>query len=710
MHAAVRRMAAGALLAAPLAAPTPARAGGDESPKPAEAAQHDQAVISQGCPADKAFGGWRIRSVDVRTPLAFLPWIAADLKQARVLAEPLVGQPYDADRISEVQDQIGELPFARLDREARVGGRVLAVVVTCQPGNALDLTFHVYAVKASLPIATTWEARQRELAAPEQQAGQEALRQGLRLQPRAGYQAGEGLGAGAAALYKRAGADAYWRTLSFDGYVSDRLRDLSLAVQGWHDPRNGPWAHLSWRVGYADQSAPAKTVSRLGQSGLQAQLLAQTRPLGAWSLPLRLGAALDAGEHRSSGQDNPAAGLAANQHTQSLKLMAGTTARLDRQSLAASYAVEFGAGNGGAGSLDWVRQIVDVAHQGRWRVGDHRFLSVDTRLSFGQLSERGVVPHSARFYAGGREQRFIGGDEWQIRSAPLLRSLGTNALANVAASPGYHRFAALNLTASAPVYNRPLVPKELYDSPDQVEDLLQGQLNSAASSLANDMRPDLPAFRQAIAHLPQVQQTLAAMDSAALSAQPPAGAAAAAAFTACRAQVAKAQATAAKVLERTGSAQVGYFRTLLPTGTNLLVKAAAACTDAGNATAPSPQIAQLGAALQASADQLAAWFVADTDLAKAAAEREIQPVRRIVHTLFNEMNTVAVSPLLLLDVVTLGPRLAAAPRTRVGVGTGVRVTLVDSVDFSLGYMANLRRQAGEARGAFFMAMEFKDPF
>lgn len=57
---------------------------------------------------------------------------------------------------------------------------------------------------------------------------------------------------------------------------------------------------------------------------------------------------------------------------------------------------------------------MDIAHQGRWLVADHRSLSLDTRLTFGQLSERGRVPHSARFYAGGREQRFIGGEAWQI--------------------------------------------------------------------------------------------------------------------------------------------------------------------------------------------------------------------------------------------------------------------------------------------------------
>ncbi len=681
---------------------------------PPEPAVEDKLVIAEpGCPADKAFGGLPIRSVDVRTPLAFLPWIRADLAKARALAAPLAGTPYRAEQVLAIQKEIGQLPFAQLDQDARVGGRVLAVTVACQ-SQGLDLVFLVYAVKASTAVAVTWEARQREIAAPEQQAGQETLRKGLRLQPRVGYQAGEGLGAGATARYQRSGAgdSAYWRTLAADGYASDRLHDFSLAVEGGREPVHGHWAQLSWRLAYADLSAPAKAVSRLGQSALEAQLLAQTRPLGPLALPLRLGAALDAGEHRSGGQDNPAAGLAADQHTQSLKLMAGTTARLERQSLALSYAVEFGAGNGGAGSVDWIKQIVDVAHQGRWLVADHRSLSLDTRLTFGQLSERGLVPHSARFYAGGREQRFIGGEAWQIRSAPLLRSLGTNALAGVPATPGYRHFAALNLTAALPVYNIPLLPAELYDNPE-VLPLMQGQLNTAVGALASTLRSDLPTYRQAIGHLPQVQQTLAALDSAVAAAKPPAGSAADEAFTACRDQVAQAQSDVAGVLEETGLSQLGLFADLLPPeqGSDTLGQVAVLCVEGFNASAKKPQIAQHGAALRASLAQLVQWFAAASPAAaNEAARREIEPVRRIVDTLFKEINLVAVSPLLMLDIVSLGPRLDGAPRTRVGLGTGLRVTLVDSVDFSLGYMANLRRQAGEARGAFFMAMEFKDPF
>lgn len=671
-----------------------------------QAGRNEVVAADAACPANGAWGGLVIRSVDVRTPLAFLPWIRADLDKAKALAAPLLGTPYSASQVTAVWNQIAALPFAAMDLEARVGGRVLPLTVSCTP-QGLELVFFVYAMKASTSVGLSWESRQRETAAPEQQSGQEALRQGLRLQPRLGYQAGEGMGGGASALYKRSGggADAYWSSLAVDGYASDRLHDLAMALQGGREHSGGTWAHTAWRLAYADQSAPAKAVSRLGQSRVEGLLIAQTRPLGNWGLPLRVGAALDAGEHRSGGQDDFAAGLVSDQHYQSLKLMAGTTARLARQSLAMSYAVEWGAGSGGAG-LDWVKQIVDIAHEGRWPVADHRSLSLDTRLSFGHLREPGVVPHSVRFFAGGREQRFTGGEEWQIRAAPLLRSLGTNALAGSSAHPGYRRFAALSLTAALPVYNRPLVPAEAYHDA-QVRAALSGQLDSAVGALAADNRTTLPTYLQAIAHLPQVQQALTALGGAVAAAEPAAGSTGADAFASCKGQLAQAQNEVAQVLQESSLAQLGLFTELLPgeDTANTLGQVVALCAGLG-----APEIARQAAALQASVARLVQWFAAaDPKLAEQAARREIEPVRHIVDTLMDEVNAIAVSPLLLLDAVNLGPR-QAGPRTRIGVGTGLRVTLVDSVDFSLGYMVNLRRQAGEARGAFFLTMEFKDPF
>ena len=674
-------------------------------------------VAGDACPANGAFGGMPIHAVDVQTPLAFLPWIRADLNQAKALAEPLRGTPYSASQVTAVWNQIAALPFANLDVEARVGGRVLPVMVSCTP-QGLDLVFFVYAIKASLSVGLTWESRQRETAAPERQSGQEALRPGMRLQPRLGYRAGEGAGAGLAAFYNRSGAGAnadipYWRSVAIDAYASDRLRDMALALEGGRDVADGLWAHTAWRLGYADQSVPAKSVSRLGQSNLEAQALAQTHPLGDSALALRLGAALDAGQHRSRGQGDPGAGLVADQRYQSLKLMAGTTARLARQSLAATYAVEFGAGSGGA-RLDWVKQIVDIAHEGRWRVADHRSLSLETRLTLGHLREAGLAPHGARFFAGGREQPFIGGEEWQIRAAPLLRSLGTNALAGSPASPGYRRFAALSLTAALPVFNQPLVPAEAYRDV-QVRAALNGQLDSAVGGLAADNRTTMPTYLQAIAQLPKVQQTLAALDGAVAAVAPPADSAGSAnrdAFTACKGQLAQAQDEITQVLQESSLTQLGLFTELLPgeDTANTLGQVVALCVEGFNAGPRNPRITQQGAMLRADIKELVRLFAAaDPKLAEQNARREIEPVRHIVNTLMDEINAITISPLLMLDAVNLGPRLSG-PRTRLAVGTGLRVTLVDSVDFSLGYMTNLRRQAGEARGAFFVTMQFKDPF
>jgi len=66
--------------------------------------------------------------------------------------------------------------------------------------------------------------------------------------------------------------------------------------------------------------------------------------------------------------------------------------------------------------------------------------------------------------------------------------------------------------------------------------------------------------------------------------------------------------------------------------------------------------------------------------------------------------------MLMPDVACLVPTSARPTSTRVGIGVGVRVTLVDSVDFSVGYMANRRRQSGEPAGAFSFVMQFKDSF
>ena len=208
VSSASRLLAAGLALTLARVAPSCA-ASGETSVKQPVVAQH------AGCPAHAAFGGMPVRSVDVKTPLAFLPWIQADLVKAKALAAPLAGTAYSASQVNAVWDAIGRLPFAGLDLEARVGGDALLLDIACPP-EGLELTFFVYSMKMSTTVGITWEARQRETAAPEQQSGQEALRRGMQLLPRLGYQAGEGAGAGASARYNRAatGPDDLWRSMA----------------------------------------------------------------------------------------------------------------------------------------------------------------------------------------------------------------------------------------------------------------------------------------------------------------------------------------------------------------------------------------------------------------------------------------------------------------------------------------------------------------
>ena len=65
----------------------------------------------------------------------------------------------------------------------------------------------------------------------------------------------------------------------------------------------------------------------------------------------------------------------------------------------------------------------------------------------------------------------------------------------------------------------------------------------------------------------------------------------------------------------------------------------------------------------------------------------------------------AVTPLLMGDVVRLNDR-----RTRRGIGVGLRLALVSTLELDLGYMSNRDRAPGESSGAFFLTFRFKDFF
>jgi hypothetical protein len=80
----------------------------------------------------------------------------------------------------------------------------------------------------------------------------------------------------------------------------------------------------------------------------------------------------------------------------------------------------------------------------------------------------------------------------------------------------------------------------------------------------------------------------------------------------------------------------------------------------------------------------------------------------VVKTLVDDVNLNALSPILRY-ICSMRLRWAQPPVARrpVELGGGLRVTLLNSVDLSVGHMVNVRLQPQESTGAFFVLMQFE---
>lgn len=328
------------------------------------------------------------------------------------------------------------------------------------------------------------------------------------------------------------------------------------------------------------------------------------------------------------------------------------------------------------------------------------------------MSESGIAPPGVRFYAGGRESEFVASDDWQIRSGPVLRGLGANPLAGGAGNAGYRRFAAINLTVAVPAYRKPLVPVEIATDAE-VRSALNAQFNSAVQFAAVENRDKDPHLKAAMAMLDDVQGVLADFTAVVKGAQQAKPGLLPVEFKRCLGKLGTAKIEVAEAREAKEGAQFGSVIDLLPGDDSgySLGNVLEACIDELNAGLGEASLTSRGAQLKTLIDRMIQEIAAiDGDAALRSARREYRPVWRIVNTLMDETNLHAISPMLMVDVARLAPIGAGPGSTRVGIGVGVRFTLVDSVDFSVGYMANRRRQSGEPAGAFSFVMQFKDPF
>ena len=158
-----------------------------------------------------------------------------------------------------------------------------------------------------------------------------------------------------------------------------------------------------------------------------------------------------------------------------------------------------------------------------------------------------------------------------------------------------------------------------------------------------------------------------------------------------------------------GAAQYGDVSTLLTVNEteDRLNKVDSACLQGLN----SPQDVQITAAAESveeiHSEMEKEFALIDQSVASKQAESEMSYVKRTLNSILYEMNFLSLGPMLMFDVAHMGPA-GSKLGTRYGIGGGLRFTLVSHVDFTVGYAANPKRITGEAPGAFFFSMRFKD--
>jgi hypothetical protein len=555
--------------------------------------------------------------------------------------------------------------------------------------------------------------------------------------------------------------------ITFDASGSSSSTAGGLSLQGSRDFNSKALGHAEWVAGYSYSNIPsASTTLKRGRSVVQ--FIGATQPLLPLNLVVRYGASVEAGNR----QTDIAAGLVphgilTSTGYGSFKLFAGNSIRKGANDFSASYALEVG-GTGSDRQVDYLKHIVDVGYSRGFLPRPHMPITLDAHFTLGDLDTRGVIPLGVRFFGGNAEQNFLVGDNWVIRSDPFIRCFAQNQFTpqGPAAPLGGDRFYSLNVTFSPTVWGRPLVPQEVIDSPDFLPNV-NGAFKTVSDAALASYLADAPAvtdFANSLLKLDDsspghtspikaIKDQLSSFEQRFAGNQDALGIIAnvrtvlddtQARLADLRTEVNKRGQVINK-LERVAKdfTSCTDFGDPIPGASSSLHVSAAALQDLmglldAQGIPPSDEHRQK---IQAQSDVLNsiyrkapcefALLAFSTDVscscqgdvdgqtrnalisalagAQQKAADSIGPARQLFDRLTNELNLVAVSPLCVFDAAGIRSTLSGsrASSTRYGVGGGIRISIV-SVDVDLGYSFNVRRLAGEGRGAFVFSLKIND--
>lgn len=589
---------------------------------------------------------------------------------------------------------------------------VAAEVPSCDAiARRADVVYKVFTTKIGRSLGRTFESAAADAADPAARlgAGPSPLR--FQVVPSVRFDS----------LERVVGGAHGWVTL---GRVFDRLEaavegsseivntDVDLA--GSRERDAALMRLLEWRVGYhrherlTGTESPQTAATDLTTQLVVAQGMAVTRPLGTMGSVFRFASAIEAGQQKgevATGSVEP--GLLDESGGGSWKGAAGITIRSRRHDFRGSFGLQLGLTRG-AGAIDYVKSVADVAYTGRIPAGSHRVLEIASQVGLGGLTGDDGVPVTERFFGGSAAVPFLVGDDWAFHATPGLRSFAASSFAG--GGNGGTSYQSLNVTASLPVWLRPLVPAEVASDAD-VRKQLDTQLDSGEQILETAYRVPDPAHVRAVAVAtgPLLMQ-LAALRTRLAELLPLVPAEMKDTAEACDEQSDTLLATVEGITMRT---YVGFLLAEpVDEDDATLSSVIKVCITDLNARLSDASLAGTGVQLRASRQGIAdAISQIDVVKSRARAKDDMVFARQSVGIVLDELNAVSVGPVVIFDVARLAQATPTPlAQTRYGLGGGVRLSLASTLHFDAGYTWNVNRAAGERRGAAFAALEISTVF
>lgn len=669
-----------------------------------------------------------VRSVQIRHPFEFLPWIHRQVSNYKDHLEVVEGQKFQL-QLHEADYQylkskvaLHEQIAETVDNSVETSGVVPVAASLVESslnncsGGKIDVRYDIFSTKfAALRFAPE---RQKEVVnVPDRYVA--VRQQAFKFDPKGAYNATNHFFGGGDIRFRPVRPVASMNAVDISGAASNAYQDANASVSGSVSP--GTFGDITWQAGYVYNSRPTGQ-GDIGESRFNGRAIAMTRPRGDAGLLFRFGGQLEGGSVRS-GYDlhslHP--GVLGGTQYAATRLFAGTAFGTQHSAIRVSGGTMLG-GNGGLGA-EWRKYLGDASFEG-WLplrnlkafgdFADHRSVQLEARFSAGALSVRsgGAAPVAQRFFGGNLEQPFLEADEWDFRANPYIRSIPAQQFNATRDGPGADRFYALNLTAAPVIFRKPILPSEIVQDPG-FKDTVDKGWAKIASTLAIAPLTKQQDYLDTKSKLPEVKKRLDAL-STALSNVSDDSAGVRNAVDACRSKLRRASVRLVTAVKDdpafTEEQRFGYI-VILVDSRKLLPNAVDACGPALTSVVTDQNVRTASDAFGTAVTALTTAYKKIGQTAPArAAENELRYPKQVFNTIVEDLNIWSVSPVAVFDAARIFPEVSPHSGLRYGVGGGVRFTLVGHANFTVGYARNLHRHPQEGAGALFFSILITELF